>query len=172
MGLILRALRSEDESQVLACHRAMAVEHFTFLLGYSAGEPFAEFVARLERQREGRDLQVGWVPSSFFVAEVAGSIVGRLSLRHELTPALLRVSGHIGFGVAPNQRRRGYASAMLREGLVRAAALGLARVLVTCDEPNVASRTVIERSGGVYEDSYRGEEAPLGVRRYWIDTAR
>ena len=49
---------------------------------------------------------------------------------------------------------------------VRAAAEhGLDRVLVTCDEDNVASRRTIERGGGVYEDSRNGK------RRYWITTA-
>jgi predicted acetyltransferase len=171
MVLLLRTLRVDDEAQVLAGHRAMTAEHFAFLLGYSPHEPFAAFVGRLERQREGRDVPAGWVPASYFVAEVAGLIVGRVSLRHELTPLLHRVSGHIGFGVLPTQRRRGYATVMLRQALERAASLGLARVLVTCDESNVGSRRVIERCGGVYEDTYRGEDAPQGVRRYWINTA-
>ena len=44
----------------------------------------------------------------------------------------------------------------------RAKALGLDRVLVTCDEDNDGSRRTIERNGGVYEDSRKGK------RRYWI----
>jgi predicted acetyltransferase len=171
MDLVLRALRVYDEAPVLAAHSAMAAEQFSFLLGYAAQEPFAEFVARLERQRVGQDVPTGWVASTYLVAEVAGLIVGRLSLRHDLTPFLRHVGGHIGFGVLPEHRGRGYATAMLREGLARARGLGLARALVTCDEPNVASRRVIERCGGSYEDTYRGDAAPLPVLRYWIDTA-
>ena len=44
-----------------------------------------------------------------------------------------------------------------------AAASGIDRVLITCDDTNVASATVIERNGGVLED-LRG-----GKRRYWVD---
>ena len=40
------------------------------------------------------------------------------------------------------------------------------RVLVTCDDTNLASATVIERNGGVLED-IRGVK-----RRYWIDLSR
>jgi predicted acetyltransferase len=46
-----------------------------------------------------------------------------------------------------------------------APSLGLDRVLVTCDEDNVASARTIERGGGVYEDSRNGK------RRYWVATA-
>jgi predicted acetyltransferase len=35
--------------------------------------------------------------------------------------------------------------------------------LVTCDDTNVASATVIERNGGVLEDIRNGK------RRYWIE---
>jgi predicted acetyltransferase len=43
-----------------------------------------------------------------------------------------------------------------------APSLGVDRVLVTCDEDNLASARTIERGGGVYEDTRNGK------RRYWI----
>jgi predicted acetyltransferase len=96
----------------------------------------------------------------------AGSIyLGRISVRHWLTPHLLEVAGHIGYDVRPTARRRGHATAMLREVLPHARALGIQRALVTCDVGNVGSRRVIEANGGVLEDERRGK------LRYWIDTA-
>jgi predicted acetyltransferase len=47
-----------------------------------------------------------------------------------------------------------------------ARALGLERVLVTCDTTNTGSRKVIEAGGGEFEDE-RG-----GKLRYCIQTAR
>ena len=41
------------------------------------------------------------------------------------------------------------------------------RILVTCDDDNVASATVIERCGGVLESTQRDSEGCL-FRRYWI----
>lgn len=52
------------------------------------------------------------------------------------------------------------------EALIEASAIGLERVLITCDEDNIASARTIERNGGAYEDS-RG-----GKRRYWVPTRR
>jgi predicted acetyltransferase len=107
------------------------------------------------------------VPATFLVADVEGALVGRVSIRHELNDYLARVGGHIGYGVRPRHRRRGFATEILRQALVVARAEGVEPVLVTCDEDNLASATVIERVGGSLEGVSPG---PNGVpmRRYWI----
>ena len=91
-------------------------------------------------------------------------VVGFLALRHTLTAWLLEEGGHIGYSVRPSHRGRGHASRALGLAVRRSAELGLDRVLLTCDEPNVASARTIERNGGVYEDTRNGK------RRYWIGT--
>jgi predicted acetyltransferase len=40
---------------------------------------------------------------------------------------------------------------------------------ITCDADNMASRTVIERNGGVFDDAGISDESGKLVRRYWID---
>jgi predicted acetyltransferase len=91
-------------------------------------------------------------------------MVGFLALRHELTPWLLEEGGHIGYSVRPARRGHGHATRALALAVRRAAELGLDRVLLTCDEPNVPSARTIERNGGAYEDTRNGK------RRYWIGT--
>jgi predicted acetyltransferase len=90
--------------------------------------------------------------------------IGTVMIRHELTAALARTGGHIGYHVVPPQRRRGHARRMLADALVYCAHFGLARILVTCEQSNVASRKVIEANGGQPDGIADGD------LRYWITT--
>ena len=75
--------------------------------------------------------------------------------------------GHIGFGIRPSYRRRGYATKILELSLLKAKALGIERALVTCDTWNVASAKTILKNGGMLwkAHEFEGEMKQL----YWID---
>jgi predicted acetyltransferase len=90
--------------------------------------------------------------------------LGRLSIRHSLTPVLLELGGHIGYVVRPSARRKGYATQMLTQSLPIAAGLGIDPALVTCDNDNVPSRKVIQAAGGEFDDERHGK------LRYWVPT--
>ena len=169
MDLRLRPLRREDEDAFVAGHKAMETEGFLLGLGYEPGMPWDKYLAHRADQRAGRNLPDGFVASTFLVADVNGQIVGRTSIRHELNEFLAREGGHIGYGVLAEHRRRGYATEILRQSLVILRSLGVERVLVTCDDDNIGSATVIERCGGVFESlTDNGERADVPKRRYWI----
>lgn len=166
---VLRRLRAADAAQALAAHAELAAEGFEFLLGYDDGGDFPGYLARLAAEERGEGLAPGYAAHTFLVAVAGGDIVGRVSLRHELTPMLAAIGGNVGYGVRPAFRRRGHATALLRGVLPAAAGLGLERVLVTCDESNAGSVAVIERAGGIYED--RVLLLPGHAKlRYWIPT--
>src|SRR4029079_8211785 len=109
---------------------------------------------------------VGYVPSTELWWVEDETFLGRVGIRHRLTPALLEIGGHIGYDVRPSARRRGHATAMLREALIVARGLAIERGLGTCSVDNVGSRTVIERNGGVLED------VRAVKLRFWVPTNR
>ena len=94
--------------------------------------------------------------------------VGRISIHHELSDALRVEGGHIGYDTVPSFRGRGVATEMLRQALPVARALGLASVLLTCDDTNVASLRVIERNGGTLRETKMLDANRPLKRYYWI----
>ena len=107
----------------------------------------------------------------FWLAD--GEFCGAINLRflpgsEDLPP---HVSGHVGYAIVPWKRRRGYATRALAVILPIARAIGLARVLVTCDEDNIASRKVILTNGGVPAGRERHEGAPDKLR-FWVATGQ
>jgi len=101
-----------------------------------------------------------------------GRLVGMLQLRHCLNDHLARFGGHIGYSVRPSERRKGYATAMLKAALPLCRELGLERVLITCSETNEASRRVILNNGGIYESTLSEPGKTAGTERYWIELRR
>ncbi|MBQ1026207.1 GNAT family N-acetyltransferase [Micromonospora sp. C95] len=129
-------------------------------------ENFAGYVDWLRSQALAESPRPdGWVPSTTLWWIQDDDYLGRLAIRHRLTPRLREVGGHIGYDVRPSARRRGHATAMLRAALPVAYRLGIESALVTCDPDNVASRKVIESTGGILADQ-RG-----GKLRFWVPTA-
>ena len=167
--VLLRQMGVSDEKQCLQAHEELAQDDFEFLFDLDQGEPWLVYVERVENLRLGVDLPPDRVPATFLLAEVEGEVVGRVSIRHELNAYLLEVGGHIGYGVRPGFRRRGYATAIMRESLAVAASIGLERLLVTCDDDNIGSATVIERCGGVLENVVPVEGSSVPRRRYWVE---
>lgn len=125
---------------------------------------FDYYLQNLEIKQETN----GRVPdSTFFCLDVERDIfVGAVNIRHYLNDQLLFSGGHIGDGIRPSERRKGYATAMIGLALEECKKLGIKKVLMTCDKDNIGSAKSIINNGGILEN----EVVDDGVieQRYWI----
>lgn len=133
---------------------------------WDSPQGFAAFVADLHAQSLPETPRpADWVAATTLWWVDGDEYLGRIAIRHGLTPSLREAGGHIGYDVRPTARRRGHATAMLRAALPVARRLGIDPALITCDVDNVASRRVIEANGGTLEDQ-------RGVKlRFWVPTS-
>jgi len=132
---------------------------------WSSPDGFEAYVGQLLAQSEEEAPRPeGFVPATMLWWTDGHEFLGRLAIRHRLTPHLVERGGHIGYDIRASARRRGHATAMLRAALPVARELGIESVLITCDDTNIASKRVIENNGGVFEDQ-RGKKL-----RFWVPT--
>lgn len=132
------------------------------------GRSFAEMSAKWRDDETAIAVQKGFVPSTlYFLVTGEGRILGAIHFRHHLNDRLRENGGHIGYGVRSSERRKGYGRLMLQLLLDRLRAHNVERVMLTCDEMNVASRRTIERCGGVLAAKVDFDGVP--TRQYWIE---
>ena len=114
--------------------------------------------------------QVGTpVPSNMYLAVRIDDdrVVGIIDLRHHINhPILGTWGGHMGYSVRPSERGKGYAKEMLRLNIQNAKVMGIDRLLVTCNDKNMASEKTILANGGVYENTI--DVGNSKMKRYWI----
>lgn len=167
MELILRPLEMADEEVAVSAWRDFQATPHGFLTSYEEGMPWAEYLALLEDQRDGRSLPEGFVRHAMYAAIVDGELVGRAGIRFELTEVLAHRHGHVGYCVVEKHRLKGYATEILRQSLLILAEEGISPVLITCWDHNIGSAKVIENNGGVLE-SILPDKDGVSFRRYWV----
>ncbi len=119
---------------------------------------------------EVKEASDGKVPGSvFFLLDTERDrLLGAVNIRHYLNEDLMREGGHIGDGIRPGERRKGYATEMIRLALIECRKLGIDKVLMTCDKENIGSAKSIINNGGVLENEFINSKGEI-EQRYWID---
>ena len=112
----------------------------------------------------------GKVPDSvFFLLDIDRNILlGAVNIRHYLNDYLLKYAGHIGDGIRPSERGKGYGTEMIRLALIECKKLGISKVLMVCDKSNIASAKTIINNGGILENEIIDDEGKIN-QRYWIE---
>ena len=128
-----------------------------------------DWLEELNKRSSEDTVPKGLVPSSTYlgVREKDNYIVGMIDIRHYLNEYLTQVGGNIGYGVRKTERNKGYAKQMLKLALEKCKDLKIKKVLITCDEDNIASEKVILSANAKLEDirNVDGENK----KRFWID---
>ena len=119
---------------------------------------------------EIKEAKDGKVPDSvFFLLDNDRNILlGAVNIRHYLNDYLLKYAGHIGDGIMPSERGKGYATEMIRLALLECKKLGIKSVLMVCDKSNIASAKTIIKNGGVLENEFMDDKGNI-QQRYWIN---
>ena len=163
----------ELESEALAYRR----EHFDcgemIINGsslFDKTESYNEWLLHVERYSDKKTVADDWVPGSVFfgVREIDKKIIGVIDIRHELNDFLREYGGHIGYAVRPSERRKGYATEMLRLALNYCRNLGLDKVMVGCYKDNMPSVRTIEKCGGALEKEITYLDGKQELI-FWID---
>ncbi len=173
MKIILRNLTLKDREKFFEALNDKWEENFDFVHYWEsiAGCDFETFIKVVPEFAEGKHIPKEHVPCTFlFAFNSDGELVGRTSIRHVLTEHLLKIGGHIGYGVTPKHRRLGHATEILKESLkyVRTHLPEIKKVLVTCDQENIGSRKTIENNNGLLENIIKTSEG-VSKMRYWIN---
>ena len=103
------------------------------------------------------------------IRENDNKIVGSINVRWNLNEEMLKFGGHIGYGIRPTERRKGYNKINLYLGMIEAKKLGLEKVMLDCDVDNIASDKTLKALGGNLErtevDPYDG----ILTNVYWFN---
>lgn len=130
---------------------------------------FDFYLEHLDVNEEEAD-KTGLVPDvTFFLYDTERDrLLGAVNIRKRLNQKLLLTGGHIGDGIRPSERGKGYGTKLVGFALDECRKMGMERVLMTCDRSNAASARTIIKNGGVLENEVTAPDEEDIVQRYWI----
>lgn len=123
---------------------------------------FIDFYSLVRSLSKKSTLPEGWVRTRFYLVKEDGIIVGMGNIRYDDSDFILNYAGHIGYSVAPWERKKGYGYEILKNLLPLAKDLGMGKVLLTCDIDNLSSKKIIEKNNGILDRTFGEKEF------YWI----
>ncbi len=103
------------------------------------------------------------------IRENDNKIIGTINIRWNLNKEMLRFGGHIGYGIRPTERRKGYNKINLYMGLIEAKKVGLDKVMLDCDVNNLGSDKTLKALGGELERTEIDPSDGTLTNVYWID---
>ena len=140
---------------------------------YHTDDEFDNVIRTTNEAAVGNMQNKDFVPCiTYYVKDITnGKLLGAVNIRYYLTKSTYETWGHIGFGVRPTERKKGYATEMLYMALDECRKMKMEKVFLGCLENNIGSAKTIEKCGGILRGviphEYYGKS--VNVRQYLID---
>lgn len=166
--LILPNIKLESEYlEMLDEWKQTKEEMVPFILKEDPSD-FKKFIGIVKGYSKGTGIPKSFVNhSTFWLIDGEKKILGVSNIRHKLNAHLMKEGGHIGYGIRPSERRKGFATLILKFSLLKVKKLGVEKALVTCNSNNAGSYRTIEKNNGKLwkEEVYNGRS----TKYFWID---
>ena len=99
-------------------------------------------------------------------------LIGILNLRLLLNDYFAEYGGHVGISIVPEMQGQGYGTRAIKLILEEARRFLMEKILITCEEKNVASARILEKNGGKFEELRFVKSKNVKLKRYWFDLSQ
>jgi len=119
-------------------------------------DSFDEWLEKVSKNISKDTVDKNWIVTDTFFAirEYDKKIIGIIDFRHELND-FLKDFGHCGYSVRPSERKKGYATEMLKQVIEIARQIGLKEFQLSCKKNNIPSVKTITKNDGIYCRSFQ-----------------
>lgn len=135
---------------------------------------YEQWLEQLEKKKNQKYMDSKkWAPSItfFLIRENDNKIIGMINLRYNITKKIQsKGCTHIGYGIRPTERRKGYNKINLYLGLLEEQKLGEKKVTLECLVDNIGSNKTIKALGGMLEKTEIDKFDNELTNYYWIET--
>ncbi len=139
-------------------------------LSYENEEKFGKTIEYIESVEQGINSDGRPQSTTYWLYDEENDrIIGLSNIRHKLVGEVGRLWGHIGYGVRPSERRKGYATLLLKEAMKEAEKLGINKIYVGAYSENIGSCKTIEKCGFTFDEIIIDEGCGKEIKKYFLD---
>lgn len=142
-------------------------ERYPFPLEFDHTD-FGALLQRLQDFKNGTRIPEGFVPSSTFWLVDETELIGVSNLRHFLNEKIRHCGGHIGLGIRPSYRGRGFSNILMALTIEQGRKRGIDELYIHCHKDNHASARMIMNNGGVLDTEIADGKPAKIVQRYLV----
>lgn len=175
-NLFIRQIVKEDKKEIeeMALEFEEAEDEYPFEgvsnLKKVLNDSFEQFYDDLETNKHIDEINPNFANQTTYVlTDDNGHIYGLANLRHELKGNLREIGGHVGYGIRPTERGKGYGTIQLGLLLEKMKELNIEQALITCRENNIGSKKTMEKFIGQSDTLVPSMHEGIMEYRYWID---